>query len=97
MKKFEVMLIKSSHKEVQKNRNKLKPIADTVILSERLNISFIDDSQYRPNIGKYLSGGLGKFTECLGYRVWDGDIKLGNRLKTCSKNSSYISKTSRMS
>ena len=34
------MLTKSSEKEVQKNFNKLKPIADTVILLGRLDLPF---------------------------------------------------------
>ena len=37
---IEVMLTKSSDKEVQKNRNKLKPIVDTVILLGRLGLPF---------------------------------------------------------
>ena len=86
------MLTKSSEKEVQKNFSKLKPIADTVILLGRLD-RLGGDSQYHPNIGKYSSGGVGNFTECLDYRVRGGDIELGNHLKTCSKNASYIFKT----
>ena len=94
---IEVMLTKSSDKEVQKNRNKLKPIVDTVILLGRLGLPFRghrDDSQYHPNVGEYSSGGVGNFIECLGYRVRGGDTELENHLKTCSKNASYISKTS---
>ena len=66
---IEVMLTKSSDKEVQKNRNKLKPIIYTVILLERLGLPFRghrDDSQYHPNVGEYSSGGVGNFIECLG-------------------------------
>ena len=37
---IEVMLINSSDKEVQKNRNKLKPITDIVTLLERLGFPF---------------------------------------------------------
>ena len=46
------------------------------------------------NVGEYSSGGVGNFIECLGYRVGDGDTELENHLKTCSRNASYISKTS---
>ena len=66
---IELMLTKSSDKEVQKNRNKLKPIIYTVILLERLGLPFRghrDDSQYHPNVGEYSSGGVGNFIECLG-------------------------------
>ena len=96
-KEIEVMLTKSSDKEVQNNRNKLKPIADTVILLGRLGLSFRghrDDSQYHPNVGEYSSSGVGNFIECLGYRVRGGDTELENHLKTHSRNASYISKTS---
>ena len=95
--KIEVMLTKSSEKEVQKNCNKLKPIVDTVILLGRLAVPFRghrDDSQYHPNVGEYSSGGAGNFIECLGYRVRGGDTELENHLKTCSRNASCISKTS---
>ena len=61
---IEVMLTKSSDREVQKNHNKVKPIVDTVILLGRLGLPFgghRDDSQYHPNVGEYLSGGVGNF------------------------------------
>ena len=90
--------IKSSEKEVQKNCNKLKPIVDTVILLRRLGLPFRghrDDSQYHPNVGEFSNGGgEGNFIECLGYRVRGGDTELENHLKTCSRNASYVCKTS---
>ena len=91
------MLTKGSDKEVQKNRSKLKPIVDTIILLGRLGLPFRrhrDDSQYHSNVGEYSSGGVGNFIECLGYRVRGSDTELENHLKTCSENASYISKTS---
>ena len=97
---IEVMLTQSSEREVQKNRNKLKPIADTVILLGRLYLPLRghrDDSQYHPNIGEYSSGAVGNFIECLGYGVRGGDTELENHLKTCSKNASYIPSLPRMS
>ena len=51
---IEVMLTKK-FKEVEKNRNELKPIVDTVILLGRLGLPFRgyrDDSQYHPNVGE---------------------------------------------
>ena len=63
----------------------------------RLGLSFRghrDDSQYHPNVGEFSSGGMGTFVEYLGYRITSGDTQLENHLKTCSKNPSYISKTS---
>ena len=94
---IEVMLTKSSEKELQKNRNKLKPTVDIITLLGRLGLPFRghrDDSQYHRNFGEYSSGDVGNFVECLGYRVRGGDTELENHLKTCSRNASYISKTS---
>ena len=94
---IEVMLTKNSNKEVQKNRKKLKPIVDKVILLGKLGLPFRghrDDSQYQQNVGEYSSGGAGNFVKCLGYRVRGGDTELQNHFKTRSKNASYISKTS---
>ena len=91
------MLAKGSNKEVKKNRNKLKPIVDIVILLGRLGLPFRgnrDNCQYHPNVGEYSGGGVGDFRECLGYRVRGGDAELENHLKTCSTNASCISKTS---
>ena len=87
------MLTKSSDKEVQNNRNKLKSVVGTLILLESLGIPFRgdeDDSQYHPNIGEYSSGGSGNFIECLRHRVRGVDTELENQLKTCSKNASLI-------
>ena len=94
---IEVMWTKGSDKEVQKNCSKLKLIVDTVTLLGRLDLPLRghrDDSQYHPNVGEYSSGGVGNFTECLGYRVRGGDTKLESHLKSCTKNASYTSKTS---
>ena len=68
---IKVILTKSSDKEVQKNHNKLKSIADTVILLGRLGLPFghRDDSQYHPNAGEHSSGGVGNFIKCIGYMV----------------------------
>ena len=44
---IEVMLINSSDKEVQKNRNKLKPITDIVTLLGRLGFPFRGHSRVR--------------------------------------------------
>ena len=65
---IEVMLTKSSDKEIQKNCNKLKAIVDTVILLGRLGLPFRghrDDCKYHPNVGEYSSGGVG-----YGVNVW---------------------------
>ena len=53
-----------------------------------------DDSKYHPKVGEYSTGGVGNFVEFLQFRVRGGDKVLEQHLKTCSKNASYISKTS---
>ena len=53
---IEVTLTKSSDKDVQKNRDKLQPIVDMIILLGRLGLPFRghrDDSQYHKNVGEY--------------------------------------------
>ena len=82
---------------IEENRKRLAPIIDTVMLLGRLGLTFRghrNDSQFHPNVGEYSSGGVGTFVEVLNYRARAGDSVLENHLGTCSKNASYISKTS---
>ena len=63
----------------------------------RLGLAFRrhrDDSKYHPKVGDYSTGGVGNFVEFLQFRERGGDKVLERHLKTCSKNASYISKTS---
>ena len=97
MEEIDLMIDRNFKKEVEENRKRLAPIIDTVILLGRLGLAFRghrDDSQFHPNVGEYSSGGVGNFVEVLNYRVRGGDLVLENHLRTCSKNASYISKTS---
>ena len=92
-----LMIDRNCKKEVEENRKRLAPIIDTVILLGRLGLEFRghrDDSPFYPNVGEYSSGGVGNFVEVLNYRVRGGDSVLESHLRTCSKNASYISKTS---
>ena len=94
---IDLMIDRNCKKEVEENRKRLAPIIDTVILLGRLGLAFRghrDDSQFHPNVGEYSSGGVGNFVEVLNYRVRGGGLVLENHLRTCSKNASYISKTS---
>ena len=52
-----------------------------------------DDSQYHPEVGEYLKGGVGNFIELLNFRVRSGDADLKEHLSKCKQNASYISKT----
>ena len=94
---IDLMIDRNCKKEIEENRKRLAPIIDTVILLGRLGLAFRghrDDSQFHPNVGEYSSGGIGNFVEVLNYRVRGGDLVLESHLRTCSKNASYISKTS---
>ena len=52
-----------------------------------------DDSQYQPEISGYSANSVGVFISLLNYRVRGGDLVLAEHLRSCSKNASYISKT----
>ena len=94
---IDLMIDRNCKKEVEENRKRLAPIINTVILLGRLGLAFRgrrDDSQFHPNLSEYSSGGVGNFVEVLNYRVRGDDLVLENHLRTCSKNASYISKTS---
>ena len=91
-----VLLNINAQKLIAENRNKLVPIVDTIRLCGRLCIPLRghrDDSQYHPQVGSYSQGGVGNFVELLNYRVRGGDVVLAEHLKKCSKNATYISKT----
>ena len=63
----------------------------------RLGLPFAghhDDPQYHPKAAEHSTGGVGNFVEFLQFRVRGGDKVLEQHLTNCSKNASYISKTS---
>ena len=75
----------------------LAPIIDTIITLGRHFLPFYghhDDSKYHPKVGEYSTGGVSNFVEFLQFSVRGGDKVLEQRLKNCSKNASYISKSS---
>ena len=93
-----VLLNINAQKLIAENRNKLVPIVDTIKLCSRpcIPLDFVshrDDSQYHPQVGSYSQGGVGNFVELFIYRVRGGDVVLPEHLKKCSKNATYISKT----
>ncbi|XP_065667641.1 52 kDa repressor of the inhibitor of the protein kinase-like [Hydra vulgaris] len=53
-----------------------------------------DDSQYLPEAGEYSKCGTGCFNKLLNFAVRNGNDVLGSHINNCSKNASYISKTS---
>ncbi|XP_057306732.1 uncharacterized protein LOC130644950 [Hydractinia symbiolongicarpus] len=81
-------------KKVEANRIFLAAIIDTVILCGRLCISLRghrDNLKDFPEVGGYAPYSVGNFLDLLNYRVRGGDIALGNHLKACSKNATYLS------
>ena len=94
---IEVMIGDNRRKTISDNRKKLIPIVDIIITCGHLGLSFRghrDDSRCHPEVGSYCDGGVGNFIELLNMRVREGEVALGEHLKTCPKNASYISKTS---
>ena len=83
--------------EVEENCRVLVPIIDIIVTLVRLGLPFrgyCDDSKYHLKVGEYSTGGIGNLVEFLQLRIRGGDKVLEQHLKTCSKNASYISKTS---
>ena len=82
--------------EIEENRKILAPIIDTIITLGRLGLpsyGHCDDSKYDPKVGEHSNGEVGNFVEFLQFRVRGGDKVFQQHLKNCSRNASYISKT----
>ena len=95
--KSKAQVIKLMLCDVKENHKALAPIIDTIITLERLGLPFrghCDDSKYHSEVVEYSTGAAGNFLEFLQFRVRGGNKVLEQHLKTCSKNGSYISKTS---
>ncbi|CAF1232275.1 unnamed protein product [Rotaria sordida] len=91
---IEIQLNNQLRKQIIENRERLKPIIQTIILCGKQNIAlrghrdngnFVFDEE---SIVKH-----GNFRALLQYRVDGGDNILENHLKTSDKNATYISKT----
>ena len=85
-------------KEIEKNREILRPIVDSVLFCGRLGMGLRghhDDCKYHPEVGCYSTNrNVDNFVESLNFRVRAGDNTLKTHLSECGKNRSYISKTS---
>nr|XP_047129330.1 52 kDa repressor of the inhibitor of the protein kinase-like [Hydra vulgaris] len=92
------VIIDTNVKEkIIKNRQILRPIVDAIIFCGQTNTPLRghrDDSQYLPEAGEYSKCGTGCFNKLLNFAVRNGYDVLGSHLNNCSKNASYISKTS---
>ena len=81
--------------EVQRNREILRPIVETIILCGRLGLAFRghrDDGEL--NCEDSPTGDSGNFRALLQFKASSGDIVLQEHLRSGPRNASYISKTS---
>lgn len=81
-------------KQVTENRERLKPIIDTLILCGKQNIPLRghrDDGELL-NSNQQLLKNDGNFREILRYRVQSGDMILKKHLESSSSRATYISK-----
>ncbi|XP_046986220.1 52 kDa repressor of the inhibitor of the protein kinase-like [Schistocerca americana] len=87
-------------KEVEGNRERLRPIVETVIFLGRQNLPFRghrDDGQIFHKLANFESSIVavneGNFRELLRFSVSAGDIKLEQYLQSSSSNATYLCKT----
>lgn len=81
------------HARIRLNREKLKPILETVVFCGRQNIALRghrDDSTY---LEAQHGRNTGNFQELLDFRVNSGDRILEEHFKTAKRNANYRSKT----
>ncbi|KAH0814367.1 hypothetical protein GEV33_008425 [Tenebrio molitor] len=83
---------------MEENRNRLRPIVETIIFLGRQNLAFRghrDDGSIFHNISDEsdVSVNEGNFRELLKYRISAGDKKLEEHLQSAHSNATYISKT----
>ncbi|XP_065683286.1 52 kDa repressor of the inhibitor of the protein kinase-like [Hydra vulgaris] len=92
------VIIDTNVKEkIIKNCKILRPIVDAIIFCGQTNTPLRghrNDSQYLPEAGECSKCGTGCFNKLLNFAVRNGNDVLGSHLNNCSKNASYISKTS---
>ena len=95
--KINLLCDRKDKHEVEEHLKVLAPIIDTIVTLGRLGLPFCghcDDSKYHPKVREYSTVGVGNFVEFLQFKVRSENKVWEQHLKTCSKNASYISKTS---
>ena len=91
-----VLIDTNRKKKIEENRQKLVPIFDAIIVCGRQELALRghrDDAKYQAAPGDYSMEKTGNFLELLNFRVRGGDNFLKEHLFKCSKNATYISKT----
>jgi len=82
-------------KQVTENRNRLKPIVESIIFLGRQNIPLRGHRDHGDFFENYNEGhsivNKGNFRELLNYRIKAGDLDLENHLKTTQSKATYIS------
>lgn len=97
-----INVIDSAHcRQVEDNKNRLRPIIKTIIFCGKQNIGLRghrDDGNIYNNepvndSNSIVSNNDGNFRNLLRFRIEAGDTALKNHLETTSSNATYISKT----
>ncbi|CAI6375727.1 unnamed protein product [Macrosiphum euphorbiae] len=78
-------------KQIEENRNRLKPIVESIIFLGRQNIPFRGHRDHGNFFENDLEKNKGNFRELLHYRINSGDSILENHLKTTHFKATYIS------
>jgi len=78
---------------VMENRERLRPIVETIILCGRQNIPLRGHRDDGDLLQENTSENEGNFRALLKYRIQAGDTRLQTHLQTTSSNATYISKT----
>lgn len=82
--------------QINENRERIRPIIETLILCGRQNIALrgaVDDGPLLNDTSNSLVANPGNFRELLKFKINSGDQNLKNHLDTTSSRATYISKT----
>ncbi|CAF5004578.1 unnamed protein product, partial [Rotaria sp. Silwood1] len=91
---IEMVLDNKRRRQILENRERLKPIVETILVCGRLNFPLRghrDDGKLLFNEESIIE--RGNFRALLQYRVDAGDHALREHLQSCDRNATYISKT----
>jgi len=99
-KRVDNLLNTKRYRQVTENRNRLKPIVESIIFLDRQNIAFRGHRDQGTLIDKHNLNDIkssivneGNFRELLRFRIGSGDDNLKNHLLTAHSKATYISHT----